>query len=248
MDIWKFYDITHRQHVVCNPMSLEKLDRLIRLFRLLPGARVVEIAMGKGEFIIRLAESYGVSGIGVDISPFCVAAAERKLSERITDARIVFEEMDGAEFTPDVPESCDLVACIGADWIYGGYKPMLEALLDMVAPSGWIVVGQPYWRRKPPEEYLGAINAKAETFDTHAGNVATAEELGLQLVYTLHSSTDDWDEYEGLQWHAADIFARTHADDADVAEVMRRVAEAKAAYVNWGRDTLGWAIYAFRKP
>ena len=27
MDIWKFYDITHRDHVVCNPTNEEKLAR-----------------------------------------------------------------------------------------------------------------------------------------------------------------------------------------------------------------------------
>jgi hypothetical protein len=29
MDMWKFYDITHREHVVCNPTSEEKLARLV---------------------------------------------------------------------------------------------------------------------------------------------------------------------------------------------------------------------------
>jgi hypothetical protein len=29
---------------------------------------------------------------------------------------------------------------------------------------------------------------------------------------------------------------------------MERVARDRAAYLKWGRETLGWAIYAFRKP
>ena len=28
VDTWKFYDITHREHVVCNPTSEDKLARL----------------------------------------------------------------------------------------------------------------------------------------------------------------------------------------------------------------------------
>jgi cyclopropane fatty-acyl-phospholipid synthase-like methyltransferase len=56
LDLWKYFDITHREHVFCNPMSVEKFEALITLLRLEPGAKVLEIATGKGEFIIRLAE------------------------------------------------------------------------------------------------------------------------------------------------------------------------------------------------
>ena len=28
MDMWKFYDVTHRDHVICNPTSAEKLGHL----------------------------------------------------------------------------------------------------------------------------------------------------------------------------------------------------------------------------
>src|SRR5512139_2706948 len=79
MDIWKFYDITHREHVVCNPTSEEKLTRLIGLLRLPAKARLVDIACGKGEFLIRLAEAYDIRGIGIDISPFCIGDARRRL-------------------------------------------------------------------------------------------------------------------------------------------------------------------------
>ena len=68
----------------------------------------------------------------------------------------------------------------------------------------------------------------------------------MDLVHTIVSSQDDWDRYEGLQWYATDEYARTHPDDPDVAEVVERVSKARAAYLRWGRDTLGWAIYMFR--
>ena len=47
MDTLKFYDITHREHVVCNPMSEEKLTRLVELLRLPPDAQVVDITWSK---------------------------------------------------------------------------------------------------------------------------------------------------------------------------------------------------------
>jgi len=78
MDLWKFFDITHREHVVCNPISIEKLEELIALLSLRPGARVLDIASGKSEFLVRLAERYGIEGVGVDLSPYCIADARRK--------------------------------------------------------------------------------------------------------------------------------------------------------------------------
>ena len=90
MEIWKFYDITHREHVVCNPTSEEKLARLVELVRLRPDSRVVDIACGKGEFLIRLAEAYGVRGLGVDLSPFFIAAAEKRLKARVPSGNVTF--------------------------------------------------------------------------------------------------------------------------------------------------------------
>ena len=118
MDTWKFYDIIHRPHVVCNPTSEEKLARLVDLVQLPKAARVVDIACGKGEFLIRLAEAYGVHGVGVDISPFFIAEAERRRRTRAPQAEITFTHMDGADFKPDKPNSFTLASCIGASWIF----------------------------------------------------------------------------------------------------------------------------------
>src|SRR5512133_3681368 len=98
MDTCKFYDITHREHVVCNPTSNEKLARLVGLLRLPTGARVVDIACGKGEFLIRLAEAYDVDCLGIDLSPFFIAAARGRLEARAPQAKVAFRKMDGAEF------------------------------------------------------------------------------------------------------------------------------------------------------
>ena len=127
MDKWKYFDITHREHVFCNPMSVEKFEELIALLWLKPGAMVLEIATGKGEFIIRLAEQYGIEGIGIDLSPYFITDAEQKHHRRIPDAQLRFLEMDGGDYKPEESKSFDLVACIGASWIYGGLEGTLKA-------------------------------------------------------------------------------------------------------------------------
>jgi SAM-dependent methyltransferase len=247
MELWKFFDITHREHVFCNPMSVEKFEELIALLRLEPEDRVLEIATGKGEFIIRLAEQYDIEGIGVDISPYFVSDAKKKHQQRIPDAQLSFVEMDGADYEPKAPESFNLVACIGASWIYGGHRGTLKALNEMAAPGGWVIVGEPYWRREPTDEYLEAIGQKRSAYGTHYENMKVGQEFDLKLVYTLASNQDDWDRYEGLQWYAADEWASKNPDDADVKEVLKRVHENRENYLRWGRETFGWAIYLFKK-
>lgn len=135
MDTWKFYDITHREHVVCNPTSEEKLARLVELLRLPTDAQVADIACGKGEFLIRLAEAYRARVAGIDISPFHIADAKHRLEARAPNAGITFTQKDGADFTPDAPHTLDLASSLGASWIFGGHAGTLDALISRVKPG-----------------------------------------------------------------------------------------------------------------
>ena len=175
MDTWKFFDITHREHVICNPTSDEKLTRLVELLRLPTGAQVVDIACGKGEFLIRLAEAYGARGVGIDISPFFIAEARKRLDARASGAGVTFTEMNGSDFRPDEPYSLDLASCIGASWIFGGHAGTLDALAGMVKPGGWVVVGEPFWLKEPPEEYLEASGISKEDLGSHFSNATSPD-------------------------------------------------------------------------
>ena len=246
MDTLKFYDTTHREHVICNPTSEEKLAHLVELIRLSTNAQVVDIACGKGEFLIRLAEAYNARGVGIDISPFFIAEATRRLKARAPTAGITFTQMNGADFKSYEPHSFDLASCIGASWIFGGHANTLEVLISMVRPGGWVIVGEPYWRQEPSEDYLKALGCAREDVGSHLANAEAGELRGMELVHTIVSSKDDWDRYEGLQWFATSEYARTHPDDPDVVELVERVSKSRAAHLRWGRETLGWAIYMFR--
>jgi len=246
MDIWKFYDIIHRHHEVCNPTSSAKLDELVGLLRLNPGSTVLDIACGKGELLTRLAERYEISGIGVDISPYCVTDAIQKLRERVPGAQIQILNMDGADYSPD--QLFDLAMCIGASWVYKGHRGTLSTLKTMTKPEALILVGEPFWLKDPDDAYLVAENLTRDMFGTHCENVLVGEDEGLFPLYTMVSNQDDWDRYETLQWYAAEMHARDNPDDPDVSEILTRVARGRTNYLQWGRDTVGWAMYLFRKP
>jgi SAM-dependent methyltransferase len=208
MEFWKYYDVTHKEHLICNPTSEKKLDMLIDLMKLEPGSKVLEIATGKGEFLIRLVEKYNVSAIGVDLSPYHLGDAKTKVKERVPNADLQLIEMDGADYKPDSPDSFDLTCCLGASWIYNGHEGTLEYLMSNTKSKGLIVVGEPFWISKPPKEYFNLSEVKYESYSTHFGNVQIGENLGLNLLYTFVSNPDEWDRYLGLQWYATDKYVQ----------------------------------------
>lgn len=246
MDTRKFYDITHREHIICNPISEDKVARLVELLELPNNAQVVDIACGKGDFLIRLAKSHDIRGFGIDISQYYINEARTKLKAQSVGTGITFTQMSGADFKPERPHSLDLASCIGASWIYGGHANTLAALRSMVRPGGLVIVGEPYWRQEPPEDYLRALGCKHEDFGSLYSNTEAGEDLGMELIHTVVSSKDDWDRYEGLQWFATSEYARTNPNDPDLTEIVERVKRSKETYLRWGRDALGWAIFVFR--
>jgi ubiquinone/menaquinone biosynthesis C-methylase UbiE len=247
MDPWKYYDIIHRHHALMNPVDEEKFDDLIDLLQLPRAARVTDIGCGKGEMLIRLAEKYGIRGIGVDKSPYCIRDAKKRKSERAGQADLQFLEMNGSDYEPKTEELEDLAMCIGASWIYGGYKNTLKALARMTKPLGRVMVGEPFWRKNPPQAYLKSSRLSRRSFNTHEGNVNTGESVGLAPVYTLVSTESDWDKYEGLHWYAAREYAVSHPQDPDLKDILAQDSRARENYLKYERDILGWAIYLFQK-
>lgn len=231
----------------CNPMNKAKFEKLYSLLKVKRVARVLDIACGKGEFLIRLAELYNISGVGVDISPYCIRKCLEKQRNRFPNSDIKFIEMEGTKYSPEPFELFDLTACIGASWVYRGHRGTIRALKKMTKPNGLLVVGEPFWLKEPSGEYLRADQMKREDFASHHDNVKTGEQEGLTCIYTLVSNHDDWDYYETLQWLNVDEYMRANPDDEDIPELLDRSRRAKEIYLRWARETLGWAIYVFRK-
>lgn len=247
MDIWKYYGVTHADHLVMNPTSELKTDEFISLLPLKPDARVLDIASGKGEQLLRIVEKHGATGVGIDISPYEVKNAKQRAAERGLSGRVQFINGDGATYEA-APNSFDLAMCLGASWVWGGHLGTIEALKKIVKPRGLIVLGEPYKLKDPEPGYIEAEPDFAPTIVSHAENVAIAQEAGLTLLYAIVSDHNDWDRYEGLRLRAAELFAEENPDDPDAQEILEKQRHEHDVYLKYGRDTLGWAMYMFRAP
>lgn len=246
MDFWKLMDILHKRQLIMNPMRGEKFTRFCEALNLAESSMVIDIGCGKGEFLHRLYELYKISGIGIDKSPYCIEVCNRQKEMRAPDADIKYLLMDGKDYEPD--ELFDLACCVGASWIWDGIEGSLAALSNMTKPGGLIVIGEPYWLKEPDEEYLKLEEMEKDSFHSHMENVLMGDKFGLTCVYTLASDIEDWDSYETPHWWAVSEYADTHPDDPDLSEILENMKKYREIYLKYGRDTMGWCLYVYRKP
>ena len=239
-------DILHSKQLIMNPMKSEKFDRFCETLNLPKHSRVIDIGCGKGEFLHRLYSLYEISGVGVDKSPYCIEECKQQKSMRTPDADIEYLIMDGKDYK--AVEEFDLAACVGASWIWGGIRGSLQALGDLTRPGGLVVLGEPYWLKEPAEEYLKLEETTRDEFHSHMENVLIGDEFGLTCVYTLASDFGDWDEYETPHWWSVSEYADENPDDPDLPEILANMKKYREIYLKYGRDTMGWCLYVFRKP
>src|SRR5690606_8350733 len=67
-DVLRHHEIAEADHRILNPFTEEKLRLLGEVSRIGPGARILDLACGKGEMLCRWAADFGSAGHGVDLS------------------------------------------------------------------------------------------------------------------------------------------------------------------------------------
>ena len=240
----RYFVVAEALHALQNPTSAEKLVLLGERLGLGPDSRVLDIASGRGGPAVLLAETFGCSVRGVEISPdFHAVAVERASAAGLAEL-IAFELGDGAAATFE-PGSYDAALCLGASFVYGSLADTVEALAPAVHAGGYVAVGEPYWRRLPlPDDY----EDRRDPWTTLEGTVTIFETSGLPVVSVIASSEDDWDHYETLHWQAVEGWLEANPDDPDVSEIRARHERHKRTYLRHGRELVGWAIFVGRKP
>ena len=234
----RYYVVAEATHELQNPTSKEKIVLLGERLGLGPESHVLDIASGRGGPALLLAETFGCSVRGVEISPdFHAVAVERTAAAGLAE-RVTIELGDGAAATLE-PESYDAALCLGASFVWGSLADTVEALAPAVRPGGFVVVGEPYWRRLPlPEDY----EDRGELWTTLEGTVTIFETSGLRVVSVIASSEDDWDRYETLHWQAVESWLAENPDDPDAPDIRAHHERNKRTYLRYQRDLLGWAI------
>ncbi|WP_147532889.1 SAM-dependent methyltransferase [Bacillus marasmi] len=249
MDRNRFSAIAHRHHAFSNPINETKLMKMIELVSLKPSHHVIDVGAGKCELLIRLVEKYSISAKAIELYVGAITEAKSQAKQRVSAESIDFICADAKEAVLQCPhEEYDLGICIGSTHALGGLKSTLDMMQRLVKKGGYIFVGEGYWKQKPSSEYLAALGGADESeLTSHAKNVMLGEEIGLIPQWSYVANEDDWDEYEWLYSLSVENYCHENPKDPDVESMLERIRLWRQTYLKWGRDTLGFGLYLFRK-
>jgi hypothetical protein len=118
----------------------------------------------------------------------------------------------------------------------------------MTKPGGLILTGEPYWIVDPADEYLRLENLGRDEFPRIEAYSQGARDMGLSLVWMRRATGAEWDRYEMLQSASFDAFLQEHPDHPDREEIRSQLMPGKEAYIRWGKDCCGFALWVWRKP
>ncbi|MGH7243169.1 MAG: SAM-dependent methyltransferase [Phycisphaerales bacterium] len=257
MDRARFSALAHASHSYCNPISVSAVEHAIDLIAAahkLPSApplsSALDIACGKAELLIRLLERFPapLRSLGLDNSQFMIdeAAARAKarnvadrLNLRLTDAEHVVPLLPGASF--------DFVSCIGSSHALQDKHRAMEQMTRLVTSRGHILLGEGYWKKKPDPDYLASFGASEDEMGSHEASQQLDSDHGLKLVWSAVASNDDWDAYENAYAANIERFAREHPSDPDAPSMLEKSRAWNALYQTYGRNTMGFGLYLFRR-
>jgi SAM-dependent methyltransferase len=229
-----FFIELHQDKVIINPLLIESVRRLGRLLDLRPGHRVLDLACGRAGVSLPLVHIYKVELTGVDILPDFIREAWARAETTGLYPQCNFTVADAAWFAAHTRRTWDVVLMLGASFIWGGLDGALQALPRLVAPGGYLAVGEPYYlpqaELRPDHPFL----TKEET-TRRVGVVGPVVEI-------LDDGEAGWKAYHDPEEKIRARLRKDHAADAELLDFLTTTEEA----ARWEREQLGWAVWVLK--
>lgn len=244
MDIPRIFTISESAHRIHNPFMPEQLVTLGNALRMTSDTHVLDLGSGSGEMLCTWARDYGITGVGIDMSPLFSQQARQRAEVLGVSDRVNFIHNDATGYVAD--DKCDVVACVGATWIGGGVAGTLAQLSKSLKPGGILLIGEPYWRQLPPTEAVAKeCGATAiEDFLTLPAFVASFGALGYDVVEMVLADQAGWDRYEAAKWLTMRRWLEANPDDDMATEVRTQLTLSPKRHVTYTREYLGWGVFA----
>jgi SAM-dependent methyltransferase len=242
MDFFELMSISHRYMEILNPSTPEKIVKLGKMLRLKEGSRVIDFGCGCAEPLVLWAEEFGISGTGIDISEDFCKRARKKVAERGLSGRIEIVCCRGTDYIFE-KGAFDAATCIGATFIFGGFKQTVQAMKQAIRPNGRLGIGGTYWAsdRVPPEY------AQRET-STHPEEelLRITQEENFEIEYVIRASRDDWDRYYSDNWYGLIRWLEDNPGHPEREQVKTHLHNSQDDYFRYEREYMGWAMYVLR--
>jgi methyltransferase family protein len=205
---------------------------------------MLDLACGSGEMLCTWARDHQLTGTGVDISTVFTAAARASAIELDVADRVTFIHGDAAGYVAGQPVG--VAACIGATWIGDGVAGTVELLRRSLSSGGIMLVGEPYWRREPPDQATvdGCGGIGQENWLPLPDLIESFGQLGCDVVEMVLADQDSWDRYAAASWFNIRRWLDANPHDELAAEMREELTSGPAQYARYRREYLGWGVFA----
>jgi len=241
MNRFDLYNISERYMEILNPSSPEKILTVGEILGVGQDSRIIDFGCGFGELLALWAERFGVSGIGIDIREHACDRAKARMEKRGLSERVKIVCTNGRDY-PFERRSFDAALCIGATFIWGGYRQTIQAMKEAIHSGGKLAIGEVYWlKENVPKEYL-ETTAPSGTMFEHELLQVTREE-GFDIEYIVRASDDDWARYSTGNWLGLLRWIDENPEHPERQEVIDHLHKDQEEYLRYEREYLGWAMY-----
>jgi hypothetical protein len=143
-------------------------------------------------------------------------------------------------------EPVGIASCVGATWIGDGVPGTVGLLRRSLADGGMMLIGEPYWRREPPDQATveGCHATSRDEWLPLAELVESFGELGCDVVEMVLADQDSWDRYAAAQWLNIRRWLDANPDDELAGQMRAELDSARARHVRYRREYLGWGVFA----
>lgn len=238
---------TFRWHRICNPFTLEQLERTLAFTDLKAGDRAADIGCGNAFVATWIAERYGLHMTAVERHSTMADLARETASRPRAQGTVAVVEAQAQDYLGAAGEH-RLLCLLGTIGVVPGLrKPaeVLGALIPSITPGGWLLWGDPFWKR-PPSPPLRAVFAH-DRFASLAGWMQAGEGVGLTPYYASVSAEAEWEQFLWTMNASLLDFAAS-APEADAGAIRMRAAMLRNLYLEDGREGMGFGLYLFRRP
>jgi len=243
VDLPRSFTIRESSHRIHNPLTSEKLATLGRALSPPPGTAVLDLACGSGEMLCTWARDHQLTGTGVDISTVFLGSARARAAELGVADRVTFVHDDASGYVAG--QRAGIVSCLGATWIGGGAAGTVGLLRHSLAPGGVMLIGEPYWRREPPDQATveGCDGIGRDQWLPLPELIESFGDLGCDVVEMVLADQDSWDRYAAAQWLNIRRWLDAHPDDELAGQLRAELTAAPARHARYRREYLGWGVF-----
>jgi ubiquinone/menaquinone biosynthesis C-methylase UbiE len=232
-----------------NPIGKERWEQIVQFLELPREPRIVDIGCGEGELLHTCLTVHSGSALGIDVDGQALEDAAEKLAAFGDRVRLKHDKIEHVQL-PD--SSFDLVVCVSSTHAFGPLPDSFDRALSeckrIAVPGGLVLFGHMCWNKVAPAAYLSATGIDAHELGTHRHNVSRGEAAGLLPIYATTASAAEWDHFESASWAAAEFNLREIPGDEALEKSAKKRRAWRRAYLEHGRQVLGFGAYVFLVP